>query len=258
MRDLDQPEMGAAEPWWLNLELFGFEDDDDDDLDDDDEDADTDEDEDEEDEESDDDEDDEDSDEDDEDEDDDSEKEKKSKSKGKNIAGLKSALRKERMGRKRAERELRQIKARRKANTDKSTSKDKKDKSEDKEEVEETGPSEREKRLAASLLSTAVDRAILAVAQKQKFLDPEDAVKLISRKDIVVDQDDEDPTDIDIDEESIEDAVKALAKKKKHLINRGTSPNGKTGSKVGGGRKNRGELNDANVREKFGLGPARR
>lgn len=267
MRHL-QPEMGAAEPWWLELELFGFEDDDDDDdLDDEDDDTDE-EDEDEEDEDSDDDEDEEDSDEE-EDEDDEDEKSKKPKSK--NIAGLKKALRRERMGRKRAEREARRAKAQlrearagqksKKAGSG-DTSKNKnrnngsKDDDNEEQEVQETGPSERETRLAAKLRDAAIDQVILEVATKAKFLDPGDAVKLISRKDIEFDQDEDDPTEIEIDRESVEDAVKELARKKKHLINRGGSGQGKTGSRVGS-RKGRGELNDDALRKKFGLGARR-
>jgi len=108
---------GEMEPWWLNFVLEGFEDDDSDDDEDEDESED-----DEDEDESEDDEDDDDSDEDDEDEDDEDDEEDTHNLKDpkkKNIAGLKSALRKERMGHKKFKR---LYEAERKKNKTKSSS----------------------------------------------------------------------------------------------------------------------------------------
>lgn len=232
------PEMGDVKPWWLDLVLIGFEDDDDSD---DDEDVDDEEDDEEEDDESD--EDDEDSDDEDE-EDEDEDEEDKSKSKKKNIGGLKSALRKERMGHKKYKRLYQQQLAKQKGKKPDSSKKEE-------EQEEDTGPTERERKLAVSLRNTAIDTVIQRYATKAGFLDPEDAVKLVKRSEIEYDQDEEDPTLIEIDEESVEDAVKDLARKKKHLLG---SRNGKTrtGSKFGG-KKKKGVPSDDTVRAKYGL-----
>lgn len=240
--------MGAVEqPWWLDLELFGFEDEDEDDEDDEEdeeEDEDDSDDEDEDDDSDDDSEDDEDSEEDEEDDDESKPKPKK------NIEGLKSALRKERMARRKAEKDNKRLKARLRGrgngSEDKDDDKDKKPKDD-----EDTGPSEREKRMADRLLSREIDGVVLAVAHKLRFIDAQDAVRLVSRKSIVFDQDDEDPSDIEIDEESVEDAVKELARKKKHLI----APRGstkKSGSKVAGRRK-KDQMSDDEIRKKYSL-----
>jgi len=239
---------GEMEPWWLNFVLEGFEDDDSDDDEDEDESED-----DEDEDESEDDEDDDDSDEDDEDEDDEDDEEDTHNLKDpkkKNIAGLKSALRKERMGHKKFKR---LYEAERKKNKTKSSSNEEdKGSKDDKESKEDKGPSERELKLAARLRDSAIDTQILKFATKLKFIDPEDAVRLVKRSDIEFDQDEEDPTLIEIDEESVEDAVKQLARKKRHLVNRGKTT-GKTGSKFGGSNKGKNSINDDEIRKKFGL-----
>jgi len=73
-------------------------------------------------------------------------------------------------------------------------------------------------RLAARLLKKEVHDAIQAEARNQKFIDPTDALVDSVISEIDVDQDEEDPTDIDIDEASVKAAVKKLADKKKHLV----------------------------------------
>jgi hypothetical protein len=243
VRDLrKEPEMGyEKEPWWLDLVLIGFEDDDEDNESEDDEDEDDEE-------ESDDEEDDDDSDEEDEeDEDEEDEDDSKSKPKKKNIAGLKSALRKERMGHKKFKR---LYEAEKKKN--KTPSKTVKDKKDDQEEQEDKGPSERERRLAGRFKDKAIDAEILKFAQKHKFIDPEDAVRLVKRVDIEFDQDDDDPTLIEIDEESVEDAVKELARKKKHLIGK-LDRKVKSGSKFGGSKGKSKEASEETLRKTYGL-----
>lgn len=238
------------EPWWLDLNIIGFDEDDDDDSDDEDDDDLDDEDEDDEDSEDDDSEDD-DEDEDDDEEDDEDDEKKSKKSKGKNVAGLKSALQKERMGHKKYKR---LYDRERKKNKSSSTPPPKKDKQnqQDQNQQEDKGPSDRERLLAKKLADQAVDNAILAQASTMGFIDPKDAVHLVKRSDIVFDQDEEDPTEIDIDEESIEDALKKLKARKKHLV--ATNRKGsKTGSSFSGrGKKSKG-LDDAKIRDKFGL-----
>lgn len=152
---------------------------------------------------------------------------------GESVEGLKSALRKERRERKKFEREL---KKRQQADSE----------NKDADQVQEALDKVRKSdetvaRLAARLKEQAVERAILRHAKD--FADPEDAVLLINRDDLDIDQDDDDPLDISIDDDSVKDAVRALAKKKPHLLSGGKSGGGQsnedaTGSKIGsGGRK---------------------
>jgi hypothetical protein len=148
----------------------------------------------------------------------------------KDIRGLKSALKKEREARKLAQRELRKLKAKPKVT--------KKANSDDSEEDKDQGPSEREVRLAARLRDQAVDQVITKFASKMNFVDIEDAINLVSRKDIDVNQDEDDPTDVIIDEETVEDALKDLIKRKKHLVQAPVSKV-RSGSKVTG--KNNGK-----------------
>lgn len=86
------------------------------------------------------------------------------------------------------------------------------------------------KRLADGLRKKEVDDAILAAARKAGFIDESDALTDDIRKQVDVDQDPEDPTDIDIDEDSVTDAVKDLAARKKHLVGKAT-PGSPSGSK---------------------------
>jgi hypothetical protein len=129
---------------------------------------------------------------------------------------LKAALAKERKLRKKAEREAR-VAARKKTE-----SKEAKDLEQTQAELTETKA--KTERLAAGLLNREIDTAIEKEAQKQGFIDPSDAltdeIRRAVRED--ADQDPEDPSDIEIDSDSVTTAVKALARKKKHLL--GTSP----------------------------------
>jgi hypothetical protein len=92
-------------------------------------------------------------------------------------------------------------------------------------------------KLAAGLLRRDIDNAIRQAARSLKFIDEEDAVAGVHREDIIADQDDEDPTDIEVDLDSVTRAVKALAAKKPHFLNRGTDDGEPTGSARGGSRK---------------------
>lgn len=91
----------------------------------------------------------------------------------------------------------------------------------------------RTEKLAAGYKKTAVDRAIEKVATTLKFRDTEDALLLVDRSAILVDQDEDDPSQVDIDADSVKKAVKALADKKKHLLATGTEDGEPTGSQFG-------------------------
>lgn len=95
----------------------------------------------------------------------------------------------------------------------------------------------RAEKLAAGLLKRDINAAIEKAARKAKFIDVEDAINGVDRTKIVADQDDEDPTDIDIDFDTVEAAVKELASKKPHFLTTGTDDGDATGSSFGGSKK---------------------
>lgn len=151
--------------------------------------------------------------------------------------GLKSALRKERQERRRLEKELKAFQKFK----EEQESKDKSDTEKAKDEA--TKAKEKAERLAARLRVNAVDNEIIKAGTKLKFRDLDDALKLINRDDIEVEQDEDDPSDVQVDAKSVEDALKALAKAKPHLLvaeGEGT----KSGSKFGGGQKSQEQLDE--------------
>jgi len=223
-----------VEPWWLSLKIFGFEgeaDDSSDDSDDSGDDSDTSDDSDDSDdtEESD--------DSDDSDEDDDAPVTQK------DIKGLKSALTKERQARRKLERENKRLK---KTATN-GQAEDKKD-----DQPEDKGPSEKEIRLAARLKTQAVNQIIMSKAATMNFVDIDDVLSLINRDEIDVDQNEDDPSEVDVDVDSVVDALKDLAKRKKHLVKSSNGSAPKSGGKVGGkGGKNSDGLDDEALRNKY-------
>lgn len=117
------------------------------------------------------------------------------------------ALRAERKKRREAEREARRAKK---------AEPGEKNKEENTQELE----AERIKnsKLADRLRQKEIDDAIRQAATKLNFIDPSDALIDEVRREIDVEQDEDDPTDIDIDFDSVSDAVKDLADRKKHLL----------------------------------------
>lgn len=118
----------------------------------------------------------------------------------------------------------------------------------DNEDLEETkkkliASTEKTQKLASGLLKRTLDSAIKDAARDLKFIDVEDAVAGVDRSLIEFDQDDEDPSDIDLDVDSVVAAVKKLAAKKAHFIARGTDDNSPSGSPMGGSRK-RSKVNE--------------
>lgn len=168
----------------------------------------------------------------DEDEDDDTEENENEGSEGKDQSNeaLLKALREERKERKRLEREQKR--------RERAEARGKKDGQNElqqtKEDLEKAR--DREQKLAAGFLKSAVDRAIEKAARDAGYTDPDDAVRLIDRDDLDVDQDEDDPSKVDIDPDSVKAAVKALANKKKHLLKKGTEDGEPTGSTFGGRR----------------------
>jgi hypothetical protein len=243
-------------PLWLrsaNLSIIGFDDEEDDEeeeeLEEEEEDSEEEDDEDSEDEE-------EDEDEEDEEEDD---KKKKSKSKKaqeqEKVDGLKSALRKERTARREADKERKRLQRELDARGEVEGKKDKKDeKSQAKKAEEDRAQQEKGEKLAAKLATNAVDTAIIKAAGGSKmpqFADVEDVLQLINRDEIDWEQDEDEPDDVKVDADTVVDAIKALAKKKPHLLLTEKQRKQRTASKFGGSKKTaKGQTEEA-LRKKY-------
>lgn len=166
-----------------------------------------------------------------EEEDEDEEDDDKDDSKDEKTKGLRSALQKERAAAKTAERELKKLRKEKeerelaeKSDLEKSQAKEKK-------------ASEKVQKLAAGLLKRDIDAKIKKAAEKAGFIDTDDAIEGVDRSAIVAEQDDEDPSDITIDEKTVVQAVKALAAKRPHWIKQGTEDGEPSGGNFGGSTK---------------------
>lgn len=150
-----------------------------------------------------------------------------------NVEGLKSALQKERKDRREAQRELRKV---RRAQEEQQQNKDDQASEADVARAETAKERTKSERLATRLRDTAVDNLILKYSGDQ-FADLDDVLKLIDRELIDVDQDEDDPADVSVDEDSVKDAVKKLAKSKPHLLKVVGEGGERTGSEFGGRKK---------------------
>jgi hypothetical protein len=209
-------------PYWLqNLVIRGFEDDDDKPKDDSADDQ-----------------------NDDDDNDDDDGADDQKDGKDKDTGGLKSALQKERKERRRLEKEARDLRKFR----DDATNKDKSET----DQAKDTAAKESAKaqKLAERLQRSAVDNVVIKLASSMKFRDIDDAIQLIDRSLIEVDQDEDDPAEIQIDEASVKEALKTLAKKKPHFIV-AEGQEDKSGSKFGGGRKSQTEVDEEEMKRRY-------
>lgn len=226
------------ELWWLDLpEIIGFEDEDDgDDGDDDADDSDDD------DESSDDSDDDSSDDDDDSDEDDDEEKP--------DVKGLKSALAKERAERRRLAKEVKELKKNQKPPAKKKTKAADDDEDDDDSSKPDEEAQRRNEKLAGKLLTNAINTEIIKAAGS-KFKDIDDVLALINRDEIDAEQDDDDPSDVEVDSESVRDAIKQLAKKKPHLVASTNGEGTKSGSKFGGRKKGGANMTEEQLKEKY-------
>lgn len=142
--------------------------------------------------------------------------------------GLRKALIAERKANKANARELKKLRRLQESTKNKDeTEKDAAIRERDEEKVK-TG------KLATRLEREAVNSVIVRHATKLGFRDLEDALALVDRSAFVVDQDEDDPSDIDIDEDSIKVALNALKTKKPHLI-LSASEQRPSGDNAGGG-----------------------
>lgn len=159
-------------------------------------------------------------------------------------SGLKSALQKERASRKALDKELRALKSAQEE-------RDNADKSEvERAKAAETKAAEKVAALATKLLDSSLDTAITKAATAAKFRDASDALALIKRSDLSYEQDEDNPADIDIDEKSIERAVKALAAKKPHLI-LADGDEAPSGGKFNGGKKDQKPSDEEALKLKY-------
>jgi len=173
-----------------------------------------------------------DSDDDDNDKDDD--EDDKDDSKTPDVTGLKKALRAERKQRRGFEKRL---KAFEKANKDSS---DQEASDLEKANKERDSAAAIVDRLGDQLATQAIDMSIQSAATKLKFLDPDDALRLVDRDAIDVDQDEDDLSKVTIDGDSVKEALEALAKDKPHLLMT-EEESGSGGGKFGGSRGAKGK-----------------
>lgn len=107
--------------------------------------------------------------------------------------------------------------------------------------------------LATKLRDTAVENAVSKAARTLGFRDADDVMAVLARnnfKDLDIDQDEDNPAEIDIDEDSIKTALKALAKKKPHwLIADGEEE--PSGGRFNGGTKPPKKTTEEGYREKY-------
>jgi hypothetical protein len=127
-------------------------------------------------------------------------------------AGLKSALQKERESRKALEKQLSAIQKAEQKKADAELSEVDRLKKEN--EAEKT----RTTKLAQGFRKNAINQAVLKAAGAAKFIDPTDALRQEVLDAIGVEQDEDDPSQVTVDEASVTAAVKELAKTKKHFI----------------------------------------
>lgn len=170
--------------------------------------------------------------------------EEDNKDKTENNDALKSALQKERAARKKAERENKALaKFREDAES--------RDKSEtDRAKDEASKAASKAQKLAERLRETAVDNAIIKAGGKLKFRDIDDALKLVDRGIIEVEQDDDDPSEVILDEGSVKSALEILAKAKPHLII-AEGQEEKSGSKFGGSRKSQQDMDEEELKHRY-------
>lgn len=160
------------------------------------------------------------------------------------LASLKKALAEERKARRTAERNARKA----------SKSQNNEEEQKTLEETRQTLAEEQAKttRIADRLRTNEVDQAIRDEARKQGFIDETDALTDEVRKGVEVDQDPDDPADIDVDLDTVKAAVSKLANQKKHLLgkpNEGEPSGGKFSRKKSG--QNDGKTQDAVLKETY-------
>lgn len=114
-----------------------------------------------------------------------------------------------------------------------------------------TGSTIKLQKLVDGFRTNAVNNAIIEEAKKLKFIDTADALDGVDLADLTVEQDDEDPTIVTIDQKSVTAAVKKLATRKPHFINKGTEDGNATGSQFGGSRRKGEPTSEETLRDMY-------
>jgi hypothetical protein len=161
-------------------------------------------------------------------------------------AELKEALRKERAANKAKEKELKRLQRQQE-----DAELAKKDETEA-ERLRRERAEERLTKLASGYLKTRLDQAIRDAATKLNFVDVNDALAGVDREALTFEQDEDDPSDVTIDEKSVAREVKALATRKPHWVKAGTDDGEPTGSTFGGAGRRKGKgTNEETLRSKY-------
>lgn len=144
-------------------------------------------------------------------------------------AGLKSALRKERKARRAAEKEAKALKKQKET----SNQQEQEDLAATKASLE----TEQQKtiRLAAKFAEKSVNDEVRRQAREMRFIDEDVAVTMINRELVEFDQDDDDPASVDVDKDSVKEALDDLKTRKPHLLV-AEGDEDASGSKFGGPR----------------------
>lgn len=165
----------------------------------------------------------------------------------KDTDGLKSALNKERRERRRLEKENKRLA---KAESERADAeKDEVTRASDTAKAAEA----KAQKLADKLKDRELENAIIKLAGPMNFADMDDVLLLIDRSSIDIEQDEDDPSDIDLDEKSVQAALDALKKKKPHLVKAEEKGPPKSGSRGAGtgGSKTKEQLDDEALRAKY-------
>lgn len=171
---------------------------------------------------------------------------------GGNTDGLKSALQKERLARRDAERA-------RKAEQDELALLRKEKEERELSELDEIQKAqaraekaeERAKALAANYARDSINAAIRESAKAARFADPDDAVALVARADIAFTQDDENPEEVTVDASTVDKVVKDLATRKPHYLKTGTDDGEPSGSSFSTSGNNKKKATEDELRDKY-------
>ena len=107
-------------------------------------------------------------------------------------------------------------------------------------------------KLASGILRRDLDAAIRKAAEKANFVDVEDAVALVNRSSLTYTQDEDDPSDIEIDLKTITAEVKRIAQGKPHFIKgQGASDDDEDPSGSKFGRKGKKKTSEEELKEKY-------
>lgn len=105
------------------------------------------------------------------------------------------------------------------------------------EQIKAKQAEERAEKLSNGFLQRSLNDSIRDAARTLNFIDVSDAIAGVDRSTLTYEQDSDDPSDVEVDEDTVLAAVKALAKKKPHFVRTGTDDGEPTGSAMGGSRK---------------------